>query len=137
MASKQNETEVGQDIQKALAFLRCKVWRNNSGAFENAAGRWVRFGLGNISEKLNKVFKTSDYVGYTTIEVTQEMVGRKLAVFSAVEIKKPEWEYTGTEDEVAQKTFIDLVIRDGGFATFAKSVDEALKYFNLCTKRSN
>lgn len=65
---------------------------------------------------------SSDLIGWTTIIVTPDMVGRKLAIFTAVEVK--------TEDGVVdpdQYKFIDVVTEAGGFAGVARSPQDALK----------
>lgn len=64
----------------------------------------------------------SDLIGWTTVEITPDMVGRKFAVYSAIEVKqksgriKPE-----------QQIFIDNVRKHGGFAGVARSAEEAQK----------
>ena len=50
------------------------------------------------------------------------MVGKTVAVFTALEIKEADWKYSGDEREVAQKKFIDLVKSSGGIASFIKNV---------------
>lgn len=63
---------------------------------------------------------SSDLVGWTSVEVTADMVGQRLAVFSAVEVKavrgvlRPE-----------QATFIARVSEAGGLAGVARSPEDA------------
>lgn len=71
--------------------------------------------------------KSSDYIGITNIVVTPDMIGKQLAIFTAIEIKDPDWKYAATKREVAQKKFIDLIIKSGGIATFANCVDDYRK----------
>lgn len=99
--------------------------RNNSGALKDASGRVVRYGLGNNSASQNSQIKSSDLIGFTTIVITQEMVGRSVAVFTAVEVKKPDWKPDKKLDkrEEAQKNFIDWIKSRGGYAGFANSLD--------------
>jgi len=52
--------------------------------------------------------------------VTPEMVGTKIAVFCAVEVKTA----TGRASK-EQKNFIDKLTNDGGFAGIARDADEA------------
>jgi ribosomal protein S19 len=35
--------------------------------------------------------KSVDYIGITTITITQQMVGQKIGVFTAVETKRDDW----------------------------------------------
>lgn len=61
----------------------------------------------------------SDLLGWTTVEITADMVGTKVAVLTAVEVKdrgKPTPE---------QLSFLHLVRRSGGRGGVARSVDEA------------
>lgn len=64
----------------------------------------------------------SDSIGYRIVTVTPEMVGTKVAVFTAIESKTMD----GKKGD-DQKIFINGVLRDGGIAGFARSEEEALK----------
>ena len=103
------------------------MFRNNSGAYKDATGRVVFYGLGVISSQQNKYFKSSDLIGFTPITITPDMVGRKMAVFTACEVKKTKWKYTATEREVAQLKFLDVVKMNGGIALFANSIESYKK----------
>lgn len=63
---------------------------------------------------------SSDLIGWTAVTVTPAMVGRRLALFTAVEVKATRGRAT---DE--QRRFIDAVGRFGGIAGLARSPDEA------------
>jgi hypothetical protein len=63
---------------------------------------------------MNQRIKSSDLIGITPVLITQEMVGYRLGVFTAREIKRPGWVYTGQPREVAQQRFGDIVIAHGG-----------------------
>jgi len=63
---------------------------------------------------------SSDLIGWTSVQITPEMVGRKVAVFSAIEAKAAKGRAT---DE--QLRFISAVKAAGGFAGIARSEDEA------------
>lgn len=122
-----DESEVQQHIQIEASKLGNKLFRNNSGGCKDATGRVIYYGLGVISSQQNKYFKSSDLIGFTPITITPDMVGRKLAVFTAVEVKKTKWKYMATEREVAQKKFLDVVNMNGGIAIFANSIDSYKK----------
>jgi hypothetical protein len=98
--------------------------RNNSGAYKDATGRLVRYGLDNTSATRNKNIKSSDLIGFTVVEVTPEMVGQKLAVFTAVEVKDPNWRYSSKDQRaVAQNNFLNWIASFGGIAFFANSLE--------------
>lgn len=119
------ESQIQQEIQLEAARLDCILLRNNSGALPDRQGREVRFGLGNISKKYSEQMKSSDLIGLKRVVITPDMVGRTLAVFTAVEVKDSDWKYsTSDKRAVAQKNFIEWVLAMGGFAGFAKSVEE-------------
>ena len=117
-----------EDRVQSLTFLRAaakRIWalRNNSGAFIDATGRQVRFGLGNVSKKFNEVMKSSDVVGVEPVVITQAMVGQTIGRFWARECKPEGWTYKGTDREKAQKAFIDKVNSLGGNAAFTTTGD--------------
>ena len=119
-----NEDEVQQLIQIEGPLHHCLLLRNNSGACKDATGRVIRFGLGNVSRKHNEEIKSSDLIGITSIVVTQDMVGKTIGIFTAIEVKKEDWNPSANDKrERAQRRFIDWVIKLGGIAGFANSVD--------------
>jgi hypothetical protein len=128
------ESEIGQRIQLEAPKHDCILLRNNSGAFVDQTGRMVRFGLGAISKKHDETMKSVDYIGITTITITQQMVGQKIGVFTAVETKRDDWNPAKKLDkhEQAQKNFIDWVKSKGGIAGFANSVDSFTNLLRCC-----
>lgn len=118
------ESEIQQHIQIEAAKYGCILMRNNSGAMQDATGRLIRYGLGNVSPKQKS--KSSDLIGITTITVTQDMVGKQIGVFTAFEIKVEDLNKSNkklSEREQYQKNFIDWVKARGGIASFLNSVD--------------
>ena len=94
----------------------------NTRLFRNNVGQaWV----GSIASKsLNRItlenFRplhaglcvgSSDLIGWTTVEITPDMVGKYVAVFTAVEVKTGR--VPATE---AQKNFVEQVNKAGGIA---------------------
>lgn len=63
---------------------------------------------------------SSDLIGWTTKEITADMVGKRIAVFTAVEIKTE----TGRASQ-AQLNFISRIRECGGIAGIARNPDEA------------
>jgi hypothetical protein len=119
------DSEAAVQAQTALDAARSgNKWllRNNSGAFEDKAGRQVRFGLGNVSKKFNAHMKSSDLVGIESVVITPDMVGQTIGRFYAIEAKPEGWVYTSTDREEAQLKFITKVNFMGGKAYFTNGV---------------
>ena len=104
-------------VQAALRVEAAKIgyclWRNNSGSLPDKTGTPVRFGLGNDSTKLKKIFSSSDLIG----------IGPN-GKFVAVEVKAPGWKKPRDAHEVAQANFIGAVQARGGLAGFATSLED-------------
>lgn len=107
------EQQTQQRIRLALSRGATRLWRNNTGALRDANGQLIRFGLCPGS---------ADLIGYTTVEVTPDMVGQRIAVFTAVEVKTP----TGRPTP-EQTAFLDHVRQAGGRAGIARSIDDAMR----------
>lgn len=120
-----NEEAVKSHVRLASSQLDCTLWRNNSGVLENRDGTPVRYGLANESNKMNEVFKSSDFIGLTRHLITPADVGQVVGVFTAVETKASDWVFRQSDKRaVAQKAFIDFVLMNGGYAGFAQNVEE-------------
>lgn len=105
-----NEQTVQNRIRLALGSGAARLFRNNTGALRDAAGRLVRYGLCPGS---------SDLIGWKTITITPDMVGQQLAQFVAIEVKD---RGRATPEQVR---FIEAVQNAGGLAGVARSVDDA------------
>lgn len=126
-----SESEIQQLIQIEGPNEHCILQRNNSGALEDKTGRIVRFGLGNVSKKLNDKIKSSDLIGIKTIVITPEMVGKLIGVFAAVEVKENNWTRSLRDQrENAQEAYINWVRARGGVAGFCKSVEDFKQLMN-------
>lgn len=68
---------------------------------------------------------SSDLIGWHSIVITPEMVGQKIAVFTAIECKRPK----GGRLSPFQANFIAQVKSAGGIAGVARSPDEAAQLF--------
>lgn len=92
------------------------LFKNNTGTFLTLDGkRKVRAGLG---------AGTSDMIGFKTITITESDVGRKIAVFTAVEAKTPDGVLSGE-----QRHFLQTVRLAGGIALVIRSEnDDPEKY---------
>ena len=75
---------------------------------------------------------SSDLIGWKTVLITPEMVGQKIAVFTALEIKREGWtppkesNSKDFEHYATQLNFIQQVLKSGGFAGFAQDTEDAL-----------
>lgn len=111
------ETSIMQRIRLVLGgFNGLRIFRNNVGAIEDRFGRWVVFGLCPGS---------SDLIGWRSIEVTPEMVGRSIALFVAIEVKVP-----GGKRSQEQKDFVKAIRSAGGIAGFADCPEQAVDLIN-------
>lgn len=109
-----NETTIIQRIRLAVSRIKgVKLFRNNCGGLKDANGRFVQFGLHPGS---------GDLIGWTTIEIMPEHVGRKLAVFTSIEVKTP----TG-EVRPDQENWQRVVLEAGGKAIIARSEEQAVR----------
>lgn len=104
-------------IRLALQKGMSRFFRNNVGVatYKGADGntRKVRYGLCPGS---------SDVIGWHSIEVTPEMVGGRIAVFTAIELKR------GTDVlSREQFAFIRAVSEGGGIAGFVRDEDAAAR----------
>jgi len=61
---------------------------------------------------------SSDLIGWTQVRVTDEMVGKTLAIFTAIEVK------ADTKPSKEQVAFGKAVKNSGGIAAVVKSVDD-------------
>lgn len=119
------ERGIQNEIRLELSEAGATMFRNNT------AMAWV----GSMTERLSggKVLLydarplhaglcegSSDLIGWTPVEITPEMVGKTLAVFTAVEVKSATGRPSGP-----QKNFINQIQRAGGVAGVARSGEDA------------
>ena len=127
------ESPVQAAIRLGLGRLRhTRLWRNSRGK------GWIGPVVGHQSDGSILILKpqriefglvngASDLIGLTQITITADMVGKTVAVFTAIEVKPP-----GEEAKTHQQHFIDFVNNFGGLAGVAHSPDEATR---LVTRR--
>lgn len=115
-----SEADVQTGTVAAAARLNIRLLRNNSGVMFNPNGQPVRFGLGNTSKKLNRVFKSSDLIGFD-----------HFGFFIAVECKEPGWKFTGTERETAQFNFLNCAASNGAFGAFISHPEQFTILYDL------
>lgn len=119
-----SESNVQSRIRLEAARKNMHLWRNNVGATPAKCGHCgealqpVRYGLANDSAKLNRVIKSSDLIGIRPVKILPVHVGQVIGQFVAREVKAEGWTFSGTEREMAQQRFIELVAANGGDAAF-------------------
>lgn len=113
-----NEAAVSVRVRLDAARQGVHLWRNNVGAMQDQTGRWVRFGLCNDSKQMNEAFKSGDLIGCRPVTVEPHMVGWRIGQFVSREVKAAGWRFHGTERELAQLKWIELVMSLGGDAQF-------------------
>lgn len=108
------ETDLQQRIRLALGLRPdLRLYRNQVGQLPDPkTGRPVQFGLARGS---------ADLIGWRTITVTPDMVGRRLAVFTSIEVKTSTGRLTP-----AQHAWLGVVRSAGGIAGVARSVADSL-----------
>jgi hypothetical protein len=119
------EVQIQAEILRAISGRTdARLFRNNCGVgwsgqvVSNASGRItlanarpIRYGLTPGS---------ADLIGWQVVTVTPEMVGRKMAVFTSIEVKGPSGRLTPEQDNWRR-----VVSSAGGAAGVARSVAEA------------
>lgn len=107
-----------------------RVFRNNTGT--GWVGKADRSGMPNRlllysprPLRAGLVKGSSDLIGWTPVEITQDMVGTTVAVFTALEVKTGRQKATET-----QTIFINNVRDAGGFSGVVHDADEAMEIIN-------
>lgn len=120
-----------QGVRIAASLLGARVFRNNAGGCKDDTGRLIRFGLGNDGTKATKDLKFGDYVGFTQVVITPDMVGKTVAVFTNLEIKPvgamqatlQKASALGSRENLQWETS-NYVKESGGFAGFVTDADD-------------
>ncbi len=102
--------------KEASKELDMRLFNNPRGLAYKKNGEPVKYGLGPNG--------ASDTIGFTVVEITPEMIGRKLAIFTAIEFKRDrkevdKWFKSSGKREVQQRGFVDAVNAQGGISGVA------------------
>ncbi len=92
--------------------LGMRLVRYQVGTFQTLDGRPVKIGVPGVS----------DCIGWRTLTITQDMVGKQVAQFCAVEVKTKKGR---ASDQ--QKAFLGVVEQAGGVAVILRSSDDVAK----------
>lgn len=107
------------------ALEHVRVFRNNTGMGWQGKGGKRPDGMVVLQDArpihAGLIKGSSDLIGWTTVKITADMVGKEVAIFTAIETKKQGGK--GPSDE--QDTFLTNVKKAGGIAGHVRTVDEA------------
>ena len=133
-----SEASNQRQIWLALGSAACRLFRLNTGRgwISNMGPKGVQrladgsvlikgarsIALGLSSPNGDPIVGACDLPGYTIVEITPEMVGRKVAVFTSVEVKTTK----GGKVSAEQENWAAQVEKAGGIAVIARSPEEAL-----------
>ena len=110
-----------------------RLFRNNVGRawtgniYRSSKIETVKLNPGDVLIRNARVFHggfpkgSSDLIGFTKVEITPEMVGRTVAVFTAAEVK-----YGKTSTTPEQTAFVRMVNDSGGIAAITRKLDDFL-----------
>src|ERR1051326_8805798 len=118
--------EIQAKIRLRLARHGLTLWRNN--VAQGWVGELFERGRSLVTLRYPRPLHaglcagSSDLIGFHSILVTPEMVGARIAIFCAVEVKSP----LGRVSE-AQKNFLAHVNQCGGIGIVARSEDDAIR----------
>lgn len=131
------ENNVMRMVWGAVAHLGCRLFRLNTGRawMSNLGPKGVvqmtdgsvvihaarSIAIGYATPDGKSLNGASDLQGWTSIVVTPELVGRRIAVFTAIETKNSK----GGTKLAEQKNFIEQICKAGGIAGFASSPAQA------------
>ena len=107
------ETPIVKRVQISASQEGCRLFRNNNGKLKDRTGMWITYGLCPGS---------ADLIGWTPVQVTADMVGKTIAIFTAVEVKTEK----GVVEEL-QENFINTVNGSGGISFVARSEEDFVK----------
>jgi hypothetical protein len=115
-----SEAATLQEIRLALGREPGVVlFRHNQGALRDVTGRVVRFGLHP---------GCPDLIGWRSVAITPDHVGRTLAVFTGIEVKQPNGRHPVTPE---QRQFLDALAKAGALAGVATNAAQARHILGL------
>lgn len=126
-----SEKKIINDILLSASKKGWRLFRNNTGVgwagkiFKSPMPCSVRLNPGDVVIRDAHILNaglckgSSDLIGWKVVEITPEMVGKKVAIFTAIEVK-----YGTTRTTEEQSVFIDNVNRAGGYGKIVWGVDE-------------
>jgi hypothetical protein len=123
--NKTSESNIEAEIRLAAAKLGTILFRNN--VAKGWQGNVTRLSDGSMHIQNPRILHaglfvgSSDEIGYTPIVITQEMVGKTVAVFTSIEVKH------NTKLSPEQITWLNQIRSVGGIAGVARSVEDVVQ----------
>lgn len=124
------EAKASLQVKLAANLQGCRLLKNNTGVAYDKNDRPIFFGLGNDKKKKKgdkNVIRTPDWVGWHNMVITEEMVGKTVPVFMAIDAKKLGFKhkesYHINTREYGQNNFFQRVINANGIAGFAATAE--------------
>lgn len=105
-----SESSLLRAILIRASALGMRLFRNQVGKYQLPDGRWITSGL---------CVGSSDLIGWTPVVITQAMVGRTIAVFTAIETKAAKKHPTKEQEQ-----FLSVVASAGGLASVARTIED-------------
>ena len=124
------ESNITKEIQLIAGKSKATLFRNNTGM--GWLGVQMHYKPGFVLLKDARPLHAgltkggSDLIGWKSITVTPEMVGKKIAVFAAIEVKSLKG-----KPSIDQVNFIQQVRASGGIAGIARSAEDAQNILEL------
>jgi hypothetical protein len=128
-----SESNISKLIEMAISKTGTRIFRNNVGmgwigeSFRINRKKTVELNEGDVVVRNARplhaglIKGSSDLIGWKPITVTPDMVGKKIAIFTAVEVKTK----IGRASK-EQLIFIENVKKDGGISGIARTPAEAV-----------
>lgn len=118
------EASILREVLRALGAGPVRLFRNNVGAAWQGTAQQLTTGDVLLRNPRRVVYGlcpgSADLIGWRVVEITPDMVGRRLAVFVAAEVKTA----TGRLRE-DQENFLAAVRQSGGVGIVARSAESA------------
>ena len=114
-----SEKEIQSKVLLAVGGRKdTRLFRNTVGHCETLDGRHIKYGLCPGS---------ADLIGWHTVVVTSDMVGKKVALFLSIEVKAQK----GKGPRPEQLNWLRAVSDAGGMSIVVRSAEQAVAFLSL------
>ena len=114
-----SEKEIQSKVLLAVGSRKdTRLFRNTVGHCETLDGRHIKYGLCPGS---------ADLIGWHTVVVTPDMVGKKVALFLSIEVKAQK----GKGPSPEQLNWLRAVSEAGGMSIVVRSPEQAVTFLGL------
>ena len=132
MTTQPLEKDIQNDIRLQVSKKRpkTKLFRNNVGVAFFGVKMEIK-GVGEVLTKLSRVVYglfvgSSDLIGWTETTITPDMVGKKVAVFTSLEVKRPKKRPTKEQED-----WLWAVRKAGGIAHRVDNAEQAIDVIDM------